>query len=201
MIRCTDCHNSNAFATTTGRVVGTLTSPSGPHGSTNAVMLRAAYVRTPGVTSYSAANFALCYRCHSEAVLLGTTSGASTNFDDQIRGRDNLHELHLVQRINGTGAVCASCHFNVHSNQQAPNTQYNINGVVFLTPPPGTPTRNVSFHPNMRGFGGRARPEWWFDTTTRERRCYLECHTSAGAVGAGATMDGQPYRPPSGDLP
>ena len=200
VIRCTDCHNSNAFATTTGRVVGTLTSPSGPHGSTNTVMLRAAYVRTPGVLSYSANNFALCFRCHSAAVLLSQTSGASTNFDDQIQGRDNLHELHLVNRIDKTGAVCASCHFNVHSNQQTTTTQFNINGVVFLTPPAGTPTRNVNFHPNIRGIGGRARPEWWFNTTTRERRCYLACHTAAGAVG-GQTMNGDPYRPPSGDLP
>ena len=96
--------------------------------------------------------------------------------------------------------MCASCHYNVHSNQETTTTQYNVNGIVFTTPPAATPTRNVSFHPNIRGIGGRARPEWWFNTTTRERRCYLACHTAAGAVG-GQTMNGDPYRPPSGDLP
>lgn len=199
-IRCTDCHNSNAFSTTTGRVVGGPGSPSGPHGSTNAPLLRANYRRTPGATSYSASNFALCFRCHSPTVLLGSTSGASTNFDDQINGRDNLHEVHLRNRIDRTGAVCASCHYNVHSNQEAATTQYNIDGAVYTTPPAGTPTRNVSFHPNVRGIGGRARPEWWYNTATRERRCYLQCHTSSGGVG-GQTMNGLQYRPPSGDLP
>ena len=199
-VRCTDCHNSEAFSTSTGRVTPVAGSPSGPHGSSNSPMLRANYRRAPGATTYSANNFALCYRCHSATVLLGATSGASTNFDDQINGRDNLHDLHLRNRIDKTGAVCASCHFNIHSNQETSTTQYNINGVVSTTPPLGTPTRNVSFHPNIRGIGGRARPEWWFNTATRERRCYLACHTETGGLG-GTVMDGLQYRPPSGDLP
>ncbi|MDH5233436.1 MAG: hypothetical protein OEW77_00650 [Gemmatimonadota bacterium] len=200
MIRCTDCHNSDAFATTTGRVVGGPTSPSGPHGSTNAPLLRANYRRAPGATSFSAANFALCFRCHSANVLLGSNSGASTNFDDQINGKDNLHWVHLEDRIDKSGAVCASCHYNVHSNQETTTTQYNIDGVVFTTPPGGTPTRMVNFHPNVRGIGGRPRPEWWFNTATRERRCYLQCHSPAGGTG-GEVMNGLQYRPPTGDVP
>lgn len=200
MIRCTDCHNSNAFATTTGRVVGTPGSASGPHGSTNQPLLRANYRRTPGATSYAASNFALCFRCHSPAVLLSRTSGASTNFEDDINGKGNLHQVHLDDRIAKTGAVCASCHFNVHSNQETITTQYNVNGIVYTTPPAATPTRNVSFHPSIRGIGGRARPEWWINTSTRERRCYLQCHTETGAVG-GTTMAGWQYRPAAGDLP
>ena len=200
MIRCTDCHNSNAFATTTGRVVSTPSNPSGPHGSTNTTLLRANYRRAPGVTSYSATNFALCFRCHSATVLLGSTSGASTNYDDAINGKGNLHWVHLQDRISKTGAVCGSCHYNVHSNQETTTTQYNVDGVVYTTPPAATPSRNVSFNPNVRGIGGRARPEWWFNTTTRERRCYLQCHTAAGAVG-GTTMSGMQYRPSAGDLP
>lgn len=199
-IRCTDCHNSNAFATTTGRVTSSPTSPSGPHGSTNAPLLRANYRRDPGATSYQVNNFALCFRCHSATVLLGATAGASTNFDDQINGRDNLHEVHLRDRISKSGAVCASCHYNIHSNQETTTTQYNVNGVVSTTPPAGVPSRLVNFHPNVRGIGGRPRPEWWFNTGTRERRCYLACHTETGAVG-GEVMNGLPYRPSAGDLP
>ncbi|MFQ5920304.1 MAG: hypothetical protein ACE5I4_09730, partial [Thermoplasmata archaeon] len=89
---------------------------------------------------------------------------------------------------------------NIHSNVEAPNTQYRINGVVFTTPPSTTPTRLVNFHPNIRPIGGRAKPEWEFNTITKERRCWLQCHNPDGTPG-GAVIDGFGYRPPSGDLP
>lgn len=197
-IRCTDCHNSNAYAITTGRVVPTSGNPSGPHGSTNPSILRANYRSTLGVSSYNANNFALCFRCHSESALLGT----STNFYDDIKGKGNLHQVHLDDRISKTGATCKSCHYNIHSNVAAPNTQYNVNGVVYAAPPSTVPTRNVNFHPNIRATGARSRPEWWINTSTRERHCDLQCHTVSGGVG-GTTMNGadHKYRPPSGDLP
>jgi hypothetical protein len=138
-----------------------------------------------------------------------TGDGARTNFYDDINGKDNLHWLHLNDKVGGSRPLCKSCHYNIHSNQEAPNTQYNINGFVTTTPPPGTPTRLVNFHPNIRPISGRAKPEWWLNTATRQRQCFLQCHRSDGSPG-GVVMGGAAgeaggrdaeYRPASGDLP
>ncbi len=199
VIKCTDCHNSNAYAATFGKVVAAVGSPSGPHGSTNASMLRANYLMTWTTGGlYSANNFALCFRCHNEAALMGSPATTTTNFYDA--GRGNLHYFHMIGSIGKSGAICASCHFNVHSNQQAPNTQYNINLAVSNTPPPGTPTRLVNFSPNNLPGRNRLRPEWWFNTVTKRRECYLVCHTPTGGTG-GNSHGGSSYQPASGDLP
>jgi predicted CXXCH cytochrome family protein len=209
VIKCTDCHNSNAYESTSGRApsYGTgVSTPVGPHGSTYGSIRRANYQNTlPGPSSFNSSNFNLCFRCHDVNKLTRRrfSDGAQTNFNDEgcggcanEKGRDNLHWFHLVDKVDKAQALCKSCHYNIHSNQEAPNTQYNINGFVTTTPPAGTPTRLVNFHPNIRPIGGRAKPEWWFNTATKERRCYLQCHAPSNA-----TMSGFSYRPPSGDLP
>lgn len=196
VVRCTDCHNSNAYALTAGKVVRVAGSPSGPHGSTNSSLLRANYRRTFNLTTYTANNFALCYVCHQEAALLGSVNTATSNFNDG----NNLHFEHVRNWVSSAGTLCISCHYNSHSNVESTTTQYNINGTTYTTPPAGTPTRMVNFSPNTRGSGGRARPEWWFNSTTKERRCYVVCHTSTGGTG-GKDHTGYSYRPTSGDLP
>ncbi|MBI4522577.1 MAG: hypothetical protein HY695_02055 [Deltaproteobacteria bacterium] len=231
VIKCTDCHNSNAYENTLGRVPSYGTgpdSPVGPHGSTYGSIRRANYSNAlPGPSVWSSSNFNLCFRCHDAGKLVTSSSfggGAQTNFDDERRDsscdgqrKGNLHYIHLIDRIDKARAICKSCHYNVHSNQEQTNTQYRINGVlscnvssgVPCAPPSGTPTRLVNFHPNIRPIGGRSRPEWWFDTTTKKRQCFLECHSSSGGVGGGAIMAGESgsggkkafYCPPSGDLP
>ncbi len=206
VIKCTDCHNSNAYEGTSGRVpsYGTASTPVGPHGSIYGSIRRAQYLNTlPGPASWNPSNFNLCFRCHDVTRLTArrTGEGARTNFYDDINGKDNLHWLHLIDRVDKARPLCKSCHYNVHSNVEAPNTQYNINGVVYTSPnATGIPTRLINFHPNIRPIGGRAKPEWWFNTVTKERRCYLQCHKPDGTPG-GATMNGFQYRPNSGDLP
>lgn len=204
-LRCTDCHNSNAYGATGGRVVPVAGSASGPHGSTNASLLRAGYRSTLGVTSYNRNNFAICYLCHSETVLLGSGS----NFVDNINGKGNLHSLHVRDKTDKTGAICKSCHYSSHSNVEAPNTQYSVDGAVSAVPPATLTTRLINFHPTIRPIGGRSRPEWWLNTGTRERRCYLQCHTASGSAG-GEIMNGESgsggkraqYRPAAaGDVP
>lgn len=205
-LKCTDCHNSEDYSSR-GKVVKAAGIPSGPHGSDHRTLLRATYENRIGRASYNRADFGLCWLCHDDAQLFGS----GTNFTDSGQNfdkRGNLHLLHLRDRIDKTGAVCKSCHFNIHSNAETGTTQYNVDGVVSQTPPTGTPTRLVNFHPNIRGIGGRPRPEWWFNTSSRERRCYLQCHTSSGQPGGvimgGETGDGgkrAQYRPASGDLP
>jgi hypothetical protein len=157
----------------------------------------------PGPNSWSSANFDLCFHCHDVTRLTArrTGDGARTNFYDSINGKDNLHWVHLIDRVDKSRPVCRSCHYAIHSNVEAPNTQYRVNLVLYTTPnATGIPTRLINFHPNVRPIGGRAKPEWWFNTATRERRCYLQCHQDNGTPG-GATMNGYQYRPPSGDLP
>jgi hypothetical protein len=222
-LKCTDCHNSNAYANVQGRPpsYGTGTStPVGPHGSIYGSIRRANYQNTlPGPSLWSSANFELCFRCHDATRLVTAREfggGAQTNFDDERRDgscdgqrKGNLHWVHLVDRIDKARAICKSCHYNVHSNQEAPNTQYNINGFVSTTPPAGTPSRLINFHPNIRPIAGRSKPEWRFDTSTKKRQCFLECHSTSGGIGGGAVMAGETgsggkkayYCPPSGDLP
>lgn len=224
VIKCTDCHNNNTYEGTSGRAPSTgspSSPPVGPHGSIYGSIRRARYENTlPGPATWSSANFNLCFRCHDVAKLVTArrfNEGAQTNFDDERQdaqcngqSKGNLHWVHLIDRIDKGQPLCKSCHYNIHSNQEAPNTQYNIDGFVTNTPPPGTPTRLVNFHPNIRPISGRPRPEWRFATITKKRQCFLECHSQNGGIGGGAIMGGEAgeaggkkafYCPPSGDLP
>ena len=209
VIRCSDCHNNDFFSGPSFRGVvsqypASQTQPKGPHGSTWYNLLRARVWNVlPGPSNWASTNFDLCFTCHDLNRLTArrTGEGARTNFYDGINGKDNLHWVHLIDRIDKSRPMCKSCHYNIHSNVEASNTQYNVNGVVSLTPnAAGVPTRLINFHPNVRSIDGRARPEWWLNTATKERRCYLQCHRPDGTPG-GETMNGFQYRPPSGDLP
>ncbi|MFQ5845185.1 MAG: hypothetical protein ACE5JG_09385, partial [Planctomycetota bacterium] len=193
-VQCSDCHNNEATADALGVAGNSAQGPKGPHGSTNAAIGRANYVTALlGPTTWDRDNFALCFLCHDPQRLVEARrfeDAAATNFYDDIDGRDNLHWVHLLDRADKARATCKNCHFNVHSNVSADNTQYRIDGVLFTTPPGNVKTHLVNFSPDVLPFGGRAKPEWWIDTATRERRCYLTCH--------GADMDGLPYRPGNG---
>lgn len=214
VIRCSDCHNNDYFSGPSFRGVvsqypANTAQPKGPHGSSRPNLLRARVWNTlPGPSTWASTNFDLCFHCHDVTRLTTRrfNEGARTNFDDEGeppngRGKGNLHWVHLVDRIDKGRPVCKDCHYNVHSNVEAPNTQYRVDGVVYSTPNAAPiPTRLVSFSPVIRPIGGRTKPEWQFTTSTRERRCWLQCHTPSGTTG-GPTMDGYGYRPPSGDLP
>jgi len=86
LIRCTDCHNNN-----TGPRAGG-TGPDGPHGSIYDYLLERNYsVRDDTVES--AAEYALCYKCHQRGSILS----------DQSFPR---HHLHIVDQA----APCSACH-------------------------------------------------------------------------------------------
>ncbi|NCF28152.1 MAG: hypothetical protein GWP69_12275 [Gammaproteobacteria bacterium] len=193
-IACSDCHNNEQTADTPGPASNSAQSPQGPHGSLNAGIRRSAYwTDLLGPATWSRNNFALCFLCHDPAVLVEARrfdDGASTNFYDDVDGKDNLHWVHLEDRADKSRATCKNCHFNIHSNESADNTEYNIDGTVFNTPPPGFKTHLVSFSPDIGPLGGRARPQWSINTGTRVRSCWLSCH--------GSDMDGLQYRPDNG---
>ncbi|MFQ5574539.1 MAG: hypothetical protein ACE5E0_02810, partial [Terriglobia bacterium] len=191
-------HNNNETAVVQGPISNfTGTEAVGPHGSTNAQIRRGNYftdISGPG--SWNANNFELCFLCHNVNQLVLAREwrdGASTNFYDDVDGNDNLHWLHLEDRIDKSRATCRNCHYNIHSNIQAQNTQYRIDGVVTTTPPASVPTRLINFSPDILPRGSRPEPEWVFDTSTKVRRCNLDCHDNE--------MANFPYRPDQGDFP
>ena len=90
-MKCTHCHSNN-----TGPIVGVAgTGPNGPHASIYTPILNKQFVATDtGINSpYNAANFALCYTCHAEALIYVDA------------GPFNKHRKHL-----DTGASCSTCH-------------------------------------------------------------------------------------------
>jgi predicted CXXCH cytochrome family protein len=204
VIECTDCHNSDAFENTLGRVPAKgpdNESPAGPHGSVFGSVLRAPYWNSvPGPASWNQDNFKLCLRCHDVNRLVlndRQDRGSRTNFYDDIDGKDNLHLVHLVDRADKARAACKSCHYNIHSNYDAPNTLYIIDGVQYDgAPPDAFPTRLINFHPSIVGTGGFAKPRWSYNTANRTRTCNLRCHGTNGSIGGGATMS-YSYRPTS----
>ncbi len=207
-IRCTDCHNSDTFSATAGVVTDSPAVTTGPHGSTFAPILRASFSADyTGSGGWNNNNAALCFGCHDQNALLARDrgDGARTNFHDDINGKDNLHWLHLTDK--NTTNSCMSCHYDIHSNISADNTQYRIDGTLYAdnaaVSAAGIKTHMVNFAPDVGIYEDdgvtRARPEWWLDTATGERRCFLACH---GENMAGETGDGgrvAQYRPPAGD--
>lgn len=67
-MKCSDCHNNNAGPGAGG------TGPKGPHGSSFSPLLERQYV-TLDHTTESAANYALCYKCHNRATIIGSGGG------------------------------------------------------------------------------------------------------------------------------
>jgi len=193
-VLCTDCHNSDATGTTPGSARNSPATPKGPHGSSNQRMLRANYSTAVGTNGppfggYNPNNFALCFLCHDEQRLRGNRS----NFFQAGgigAGRGNLHQAHLVDRTN---AGCHECHYNVHSNVAAANT--DVRNV-----PPGTPTHLINFAPTVTAFNGN--DPWYGDRPTKPRwgrtpggdyYCFAGCHGRADAMDGNKSV----YRPPN----
>ena len=197
-VLCSDCHNNDQTADTNGSARGSPSGPKGPHGSANARLLRANYSTQTGTAggapfgAFDPNNFALCFLCHDPQRLLGQTVNRSNFFQPGGvgAGRDNLHQMHLVTRTN---AACHECHYNVHSNVEAANTDYR--GAV------GTDTHLVNFAPNVRPFP--ASDPWYGDrpalprygrtpTVPSRPYCFLSCH-GRDAMDGSKTV----YEPPN----
>jgi len=183
-VLCTDCHNNDQTADTQGSARNSPSGPKGPHGSTNTRMLRANYstqvgsAAGPPFGAFDPANFALCFLCHDEQRLRGQTVNRSNFFQPDGVGaqRGNLHQVHLVERTN---AACHECHYNVHSNVQAANTDYK--NVL------GTDTHLINFAPTVQPFPAErgSDPNYPSEQPTKPRYgrtpdnrpyCFLSCH-------------------------
>lgn len=200
---------SNLRATDVNTAYGI--SPVGPHGSTNVRVLRANYNTSLGTTSaapfasFDAANFALCFNCHNinaftDADGLDASNNPLTNFRQPKAFNAtaaNLHAAHLTNNSAGPGwdyivmyTACANCHYNVHSNAEATNTQYGTATGAGL--PPDGDTHLVNFSPIIAPFS-YAKPRWWIDESSAPflfMRCDLKCHgVNMGPATAGNTAD------------
>ncbi len=140
-IYCTDCHNND-----TGRNLGTLGGPTGPHGSNLPHLLERENVLEPpppvpgehssGV-NYSPANYALCNKCH--------------DLENSIL-RDESFKKHR-EHIRNVEAACSTCH-DPHASS-APMLINFDRAIV-------APSKSGRLEYRRTGF--------------RQGECYLTCH-------------------------
>lgn len=99
VIKCTDCHNNNAGPGAGG------TGPNGPHGSTYWRLLERNYVTADNSTE-SAANYALCYKCHSRTSILADATGSFREHRKHIQGEQTpcnvCHDPHGISSTQGS---------------------------------------------------------------------------------------------------
>lgn len=175
-IRCLNCHASGTtpVAAPAPAAGGDLSA----HTSSNRGILLQNYqdrVLNSSTAAYSAANFALCYACHAEEPFTNSTSN-DTNF--------SLHGRHLTglagKGAGGTGsmdidtagagqgnALCAECHFRLHSTTFKVGTQAV----------PGS--RLVNFAPDVTPFPAVGGTISWTPNATGGGSCTLTCHGKA----------------------
>jgi predicted CXXCH cytochrome family protein len=167
-IRCLNCHANGSLSAGAPAWDGKLA----PHASQNRGLLLANYRDRdlkPQNEAYSEADFALCSLCHSPAPF------ATQSKDPRSDTNFNLHGFHMTD-IPGAGsgtrdidtlgagqgnAICAECHFQLHSTRFAP---YAGNQ---------TYPRGVNFAPNVQPQLGQGNPLWSGPTS---RTCSLICH-------------------------
>lgn len=86
-ITCSSCHNNNAGPNNGG------TGPNGPHGSTFTPLLERQYVVADNTTE-SAANYALCYKCHNRTSIIGTGTGSFREHAKHLSARTTCNACH-----------------------------------------------------------------------------------------------------------
>jgi len=115
-MNCTDCHNNNQGPGAGG------TGARGPHSSAFTPILERALLLTDG-TPYNAANFALCYKCHSSSIV-----------DSSLATSWRFHKKHIEEYR----AACTTCH-DSHGASQPHLINFNstyvkpYNGVISYT--------------------------------------------------------------------
>jgi predicted CXXCH cytochrome family protein len=175
-IRCLNCHASSETPGTTP--LPQAGSVLAPHTSTNRGILIRNYqdrVLKPASgtnAAYSAGDFALCYVCHGQAPF---APGASSDPNALLQTNFSLHSRH-VTALEGKGlpgtdidtagdgggnAICAECHFRLHSTTNKVGAQ-DIPG-----------SRLVNFAPNVQSNGGTLS---WVPGATGSGTCTLTCH-------------------------
>jgi predicted CXXCH cytochrome family protein len=116
LMACTDCHNSDQGPGAGG------SGANGPHGSIYTPLLERQLILTD-FTPESAANYALCYKCHSRDSILSDQSFKAVNSQGQSRG----HRFHIVDQKT----ACTTC----HDSHGVPSSKNLINfNADYVTP-------------------------------------------------------------------
>lgn len=171
-VRCSNCHAAGAKAEGPGQVLA-------PHSSPNRGILIAPYRDRnllPETATVDLGRFALCFTCHTDVPFKSQTI-SGTNY--------RYHYVHIAE-VNGGGtnsgsiddpgagkghALCAECHFRLHSTKNAVAGQA-IDG-----------SRLVNFSPNVEPVNGVLK--WTPRNGSTPGTCTLKCH--------GATHRGTAY--------
>ena len=175
-VRCLSCHADARLVNQAGSAGLPLTADSSLsiHASPERGLLIASYrdrVLKGSLDGYAATDFALCFVCHAEAPFRDASGDvrSDTNF--------RYHGLHVsgatlvdhgsdgtdIDRPGDGGglAVCAECHFRIHSSGFPVFGQSNG-------------PRLVDFAPNVSG--GTTPADWTVKTDSADGTCTLKCH-------------------------
>lgn len=171
-IRCTQCHgNYRLLGNPPADGVPAETARLAPHTSRFQGLLAANYRSRdlkPQNEAYNSADFTLCFLCHSEAPFNTTSEEPRTDTNYPYHGKhlgDIAGEGSGGTDINIAGAgqgnaICAECHFELHSTNLA---QWTGNRIY---------SRGVNFGPNVQPRPSYAYPIW----DAGSRTCALVCH-------------------------
>lgn len=109
-VKCSDCHNNSSGPGAGG------TGPKGPHGAIWSPLLERRYETTDN-TAESAANYALCYKCHDRNAII------------QEGGAFSEHRKHVVEEKT----PCNVCHDPHGVSATQGNTSHNSKLINFDT--------------------------------------------------------------------
>jgi predicted CXXCH cytochrome family protein len=169
-IRCVNCHASGItpVAAPAPAAGGDLSA----HTSPNRGILLQNYqdrVLSSSTAAYSPGNFALCYTCHAEEPFTNSTAN-DTNFPEHGRHVTGLAgkgaggtDIDTANAGQGN-ALCAECHFRLHSTTFKVGTQAV----------PGS--RLVNFAPDVTPYPAVGGTISWTPNATGGGSCTLTCH-------------------------
>jgi hypothetical protein len=143
---CSDCHGSNTAVGTVVPPGGENGNPWGPHGSTNAFILKGTWNTATGSN-----NQGVCFRCHNYTTYATENGGGSSGFGGA--GESNLHAFHAKQ-LNGN-LRCMWCHVVVPHGWKNKALLVNLNDVgPEAGQAPGTEVsitgNNAVYNPQLR---------------------------------------------------
>jgi predicted CXXCH cytochrome family protein len=164
-IRCVNCHADARLANAAYAANTYLPANSTlqVHGSPQRSILIQPYqdrTLNPASEGYQAADFALCYTCHSEAPFVDESGDVRGPPDSPLDSNFRYHGFHLSDNLSGHGtsvlgldintaeagvgpAICSECHFRIHSTAYA----VDVNGAD--AGDQTSSSRLVNFAPNV----------------------------------------------------
>jgi predicted CXXCH cytochrome family protein len=185
-IRCLNCHGDSRQAiTTVPAPVGYTAPAAGADLAPHAVGFRGILMNNyrdralkPAGELFSSADFALCFQCHGEDAFAPGGGSSQTNYIFHRKHTTGLFGGSVPGDIDVAGAgrgnaICAECHFRLHSDAFPVGQQTRTAGPADA--PGSVPgTRLVNFAPNVQPRNGVLA--WAAKRSTTQGSCTLVCH-------------------------